>query len=86
MLEEEYYVRFPSWVKIRYHTLRPGERSATLVPLQKGLTMRTTTRLRELLTRSEALIVPGAYDALSARLIVHLSPCLLDRNVFPASK
>lgn len=32
--------------------------------------MRTTTRLRELLTRPEALIIPGAYDALSARLIV----------------
>src|SRR5690348_15942660 len=32
--------------------------------------MRTTTRLCELLTRPEALIIPGAYDALSARLIV----------------
>lgn len=32
--------------------------------------MRTTTRLRELLARPEALVVPGAYDALSARLIV----------------
>lgn len=32
--------------------------------------MRTTTRLRELLTRSEVLVAPGAYDALSARLIV----------------
>jgi len=32
--------------------------------------MRTTTRLRELLTRPDALAIPGAYDALSARLIV----------------
>jgi carboxyvinyl-carboxyphosphonate phosphorylmutase len=32
--------------------------------------MRTTTRLRELLARPEALVIPGAYDALSARLIV----------------
>ncbi len=31
--------------------------------------MRTTTRLRELLTRPEARVIPGAYDALSARLI-----------------
>ena len=31
--------------------------------------MHTTTRLRELLTRPEALVIPGAYDALSARLI-----------------
>jgi carboxyvinyl-carboxyphosphonate phosphorylmutase len=32
--------------------------------------MHTTTRLRELLARPDALIIPGAYDALSARLIV----------------
>lgn len=31
--------------------------------------MRTTTRLRSLLAGSELLIAPGAYDALSARLI-----------------
>lgn len=31
--------------------------------------MRTTTRLRELLAGSELLVAPGAYDALSARLI-----------------
>lgn len=32
--------------------------------------MRTTTRLRELLARPDVLVIPGAYDALSARLIV----------------
>lgn len=32
--------------------------------------MRTTTRLRALLAKPEMLVVPGAYDALSARLIV----------------
>jgi len=32
--------------------------------------MRTTTRLRELLARPDALVIPGAFDALSARLIV----------------
>lgn len=32
--------------------------------------MRTTTCLRELLTRPDVLAIPGAYDALSARLIV----------------
>ena len=32
--------------------------------------MRTTTRLRELLASPDALVIPGAYDALSARLIV----------------
>jgi carboxyvinyl-carboxyphosphonate phosphorylmutase len=31
--------------------------------------MRTTTRLRELLARPELIVAPGAYDALSARLI-----------------
>ncbi|HLX40527.1 MAG TPA: isocitrate lyase/PEP mutase family protein [Ktedonobacteraceae bacterium] len=31
--------------------------------------MRTTTRLRELLAGTEMIIAPGAYDALSARLI-----------------
>lgn len=31
--------------------------------------MRTTTRLRELLDSSDLLVAPGAYDALSARLI-----------------
>ncbi len=31
--------------------------------------MRTTTRLRSLLASSELLVAPGAYDALSARLI-----------------
>ena len=31
--------------------------------------MRTTTRLRELLTGPDMIIAPGAYDALSARLI-----------------
>lgn len=31
--------------------------------------MRTTTRLRELLAGSELIVAPGAYDALSARLI-----------------
>lgn len=31
--------------------------------------MRTTTRLRELLASSEPIVAPGAYDALSARLI-----------------
>ncbi|HZU67035.1 MAG TPA: isocitrate lyase/PEP mutase family protein [Ktedonobacteraceae bacterium] len=32
--------------------------------------MRTTTRLRELLAGPDLLVVPGAYDGLSARLIV----------------
>jgi carboxyvinyl-carboxyphosphonate phosphorylmutase len=32
--------------------------------------VRTTTRLRELLATPDALVIPGAYDALSARLIV----------------
>jgi carboxyvinyl-carboxyphosphonate phosphorylmutase len=32
--------------------------------------MRTTTRLRELIARPDALVIPGAYDALSDRLIV----------------
>jgi 2,3-dimethylmalate lyase len=32
--------------------------------------MRNTTRLRELLAGSELVVAPGAYDALSARLIV----------------
>src|SRR5579863_5767177 len=32
--------------------------------------MRTTTRLRELLAGPDLLVAPGAYDALSARLIV----------------
>ena len=31
--------------------------------------MRATTRLRELLAGPELLVAPGAYDALSARLI-----------------
>src|SRR5690348_4762430 len=31
--------------------------------------MRTTTRLRQLLAGSELVVAPGAYDALSARLI-----------------
>ncbi len=31
--------------------------------------MRTTTRLRELLDSPDLLVAPGAYDALSARLI-----------------
>ncbi len=31
--------------------------------------MRATTRLRRLLERSRILLAPGAYDALSARLI-----------------
>jgi len=37
---------------------------------RKDSMMRTTTRLRELLARPDALVIPGAYDALSARLIV----------------
>src|SRR5689334_2090293 len=32
-------------------------------------TMRSTTRLRELLTNPGMIVAPGAYDALSARLI-----------------
>ncbi|HYU73158.1 MAG TPA: isocitrate lyase/PEP mutase family protein, partial [Ktedonobacteraceae bacterium] len=35
----------------------------------KDLTMRTTTRLRELLAGPDLIVAPGAYDALSARLI-----------------
>ena len=34
--------------------------------------MRTTTRLRSLLAGSELLVAPGAYDALSARLITQV--------------
>ena len=34
--------------------------------------MRTTTRLRSLLAGSELLVAPGAYDALSARLIAQV--------------
>src|SRR5919108_2694647 len=34
------------------------------------MAMRVTTRLRELLTGPDLLVIPGAYDALSARLIV----------------
>src|SRR5919109_957694 len=33
------------------------------------MAMRVTTRLRELLTGPDLLVIPGAYDALSARLI-----------------
>ena len=33
------------------------------------MSIRTTTRLRELLARTETLVAPGAYDGLSARLI-----------------
>src|SRR6184192_2081885 len=36
---------------------------------RKDLTMRTTTRLRELLAGPDLIVAPGAYDALSARLI-----------------
>src|SRR5947207_8862686 len=39
-------------------------------PGRKDSTMRTTTRLRELLAGPELIVAPGAYDALSARLIV----------------
>src|SRR5258708_3366046 len=35
----------------------------------KDFAMRTTTRLRELLDSPDLLVAPGAYDALSARLI-----------------
>ncbi|MFL5698131.1 MAG: oxaloacetate decarboxylase [Ktedonobacteraceae bacterium] len=38
-------------------------------PGRKDLTMRTTTRLRELLADPDLIVAPGAYDALSARLI-----------------
>src|SRR5579863_8384433 len=34
--------------------------------------MRTTTRLRELLAGPDLLVAPGAYDALSARLIAQV--------------
>jgi carboxyvinyl-carboxyphosphonate phosphorylmutase len=37
--------------------------------LNKELAMLNTTRLRELLVQQDLLIAPGAYDALSARLI-----------------
>jgi 2-methylisocitrate lyase-like PEP mutase family enzyme len=36
---------------------------------EEGNRMRTTTRLRQLLAGPDLLVVPGAYDALSARLI-----------------
>src|SRR6266852_3658860 len=36
---------------------------------RKDFTMRTTTRLRELLAGPDLIVAPGAYDALSARLI-----------------
>jgi 2,3-dimethylmalate lyase len=35
----------------------------------KDIAMRVTTRLRELLTGPDLIVAPGAYDALSARLI-----------------
>lgn len=38
--------------------------------LREEAIMRTTTRLRQLLARPDLLVAPGAYDALSARLIV----------------
>src|SRR5256714_11916196 len=38
-------------------------------PGRKDLTMRTTTRLLELLAGPDLIVAPGAYDALSARLI-----------------
>src|SRR5438270_408841 len=38
-------------------------------PGRKDLSMRTTTRLRELLAGPDLIVAPGAYDALSARLI-----------------
>src|SRR5436305_13692610 len=37
---------------------------------RKDLAMLNTTRLRELLAQQDLLVAPGAYDALSARLIV----------------
>src|SRR6266567_9488735 len=36
----------------------------------EDITLRVTTRLRELLAGPELVVAPGAYDALSARLIV----------------
>src|SRR5947207_5830241 len=38
-------------------------------PGRKDSTMRTTTRLRDLLAGPDLIVAPGAYDALSARLI-----------------
>ncbi|HEY1350645.1 MAG TPA: isocitrate lyase/PEP mutase family protein [Ktedonobacteraceae bacterium] len=39
--------------------------------------MRTTTRLRTLLASPDLLVAPGAFDALSARLIAHAGfPCI----------
>src|SRR5579875_1136509 len=40
-----------------------------LSQVRKDTIMRTTTRLRELLAGPDLLVVPGAYDGLSARLI-----------------
>src|SRR5260370_34312833 len=37
--------------------------------VRKDTVMRTTTRLRELLAGPDLIVAPGAYDALSARLI-----------------
>src|SRR5438477_5792704 len=39
----------------------------------KDISMRPTTRLRELLAGPEPIVAPGAYDALSARLIAQAS-------------
>src|ERR1700682_463776 len=49
--------------------------------------MRTTTRLRELLAGPDLLVAPGAYDALSARLIAQAGFSPVYRTVFgtPAS-
>ncbi len=38
-------------------------------PQKENITMRVTTRLRELLAGPDLVVAPGAYDALSARLI-----------------
>src|SRR5437660_9040574 len=40
-----------------------------LYRVRKDSIMRTTTRLRELLAGPDLIVAPGAYDALSARLI-----------------
>ena len=36
--------------------------------LLKGVTMRTTTKLRKMITSGETVLIPGVYDGLSARI------------------
>src|SRR5947209_19057991 len=50
-----------------WHTL--SLQGIMIPPLGKELAMHTTTRLRALLAGPDLLVAPGAYDALSARLI-----------------